>query len=87
METFNVSFTTFVATIGPLDVAAIFVGLTATVAPTHRRSMTIRGTVNSAILLLCFALLGDLILSFLGISLSALYPGFQFRPHHFFFQR
>ena len=72
LEVFVVSFTTFFATIGPLDVAAIFAGLTAASGLQHRRSMALRGTLVATIILLCFAFLGNYILSFLGISLPAL---------------
>ena len=71
-ETAVVSFTTFFATVGPLDVAAMFAVLTPTASPTARRSMALRGVMVSTIILVSFALIGDFILNSLGISLAAL---------------
>lgn len=72
METAIVAFTTFFATIAPLDVAAMFAALTPHTNPAAKRSMAIRGVMISAIILLSFALVGDIVLSTLGISLAAL---------------
>ena len=71
-ETFILAFTTFFATIGPLDIAAIFAGLTVTATPQFRRSMAVRGIVISTVILIVFALIGEFMLSSLGISLAAL---------------
>ena len=71
-ETWAVALTTFFATIGPIDVAAIFAGLTASVAPCERRSIAVRGTFLAVVILLLFALLGKQMLAGLGISLAAL---------------
>ena len=71
-ETFTVAFTTFFAVIGPLDVVAIFAGLTVTASLQDRRTMAFRGTIVSTIILLTFAFLGEFLLSSLGISLPAL---------------
>ena len=72
METAVVALTTFFATIGPLDVAAMYAGLTPSVSPEVRRSMAIRGTLIAAAILVTFALTGELLLLSLGISLAAL---------------
>ncbi len=72
LETFIVAFTTFFATIGPLDIVAIFAGLTVTTPPTLRRTMAVRGVSISTVILLFFALVGEFLLSSLGISLAAL---------------
>ena len=72
LETAIVAFTTFFATIGPLDVTAIFAGLTAKAAPQHRRAMALKGTFIAAIILLSFILFGRQVLEFLGITLPAL---------------
>jgi len=63
---------TFFATIGPLDVAAIFAALTAGTTRQHRRSMAIRGTLIATFILVLFALVGEVVLAGLGISLPAL---------------
>jgi multiple antibiotic resistance protein len=72
METAIVAFTTFFATIAPLDVAAMFAALTPNATAVEKRSMAIRGTLISGAILLSFALVGEIVLSTLGISLAAL---------------
>lgn len=72
LETAGVALTTFFATIGPLDIAAIFAGLTASDTPAHRRSMAIRGTLIATVILVLFALIGRPLLSSMGITLPAL---------------
>ncbi|MDT8421870.1 MAG: MarC family protein [Desulfuromonadales bacterium] len=67
-----VAFTTFFATIGPIDVAAMFAAMTPNASSSFRRSMAIRGTLVASLILLLFALVGDLLLQSLGISLAAL---------------
>jgi len=63
---------TFFATIGPLDVAAIFAALTAHSTRQHRRTMALRGTLIATSILVLFALAGEMVLGSLGISLAAL---------------
>ena len=75
LETATVALATFFATIGPLDVAAVYAGLTATETPKRRRQMAIRGSVIAGSILLMFALIGEYILASLGISLAALRTG------------
>ena len=72
LETAIVAFTTFFATIGPIDVAAMFAAMTPGSSAGFRRSMAIRGTAIAALILFCFALIGELLLRSLGISLAAL---------------
>lgn len=72
LTTAAVAFATFFATIGPIDVAAMFAALTSESTPEHRRSMAIKGTAIAAGILLLFALAGETLLSHLGISLAAL---------------
>jgi multiple antibiotic resistance protein len=72
LETAGVALATFFATIGPLDVAAMFAALTAREAPAARRSIALRGTLIAAIILVSFALLGDKFLAAFGISIAAL---------------
>lgn len=75
IETATVALATFFATIGPLDVAAVYAGLTATEHPKRRRQMAIRGTLIAGGILIVFALLGESLLAVLGISLAALRTG------------
>jgi multiple antibiotic resistance protein len=72
MEPWGVALATFFATIGPVDVAAMFAALTADAAPAERRSIAVRGCVIALVVLVLFALLGKQVLASLGISLAAL---------------
>ena len=72
LETAGLAFATFFATIGPLDIAALFAGLTANQSAQQKRAMAIRGTLIGAGILLTFAFIGEVLLSRLGISLAAL---------------
>lgn len=67
-----VAFTTFFATIGPLDVGPVFAAMTPNIKGRDRRRIAVRGTLIAGAILLTFALTGDLLLSSLGISLAAL---------------
>jgi multiple antibiotic resistance protein len=75
LETFTVGLATFFATIGPLDVAAVFAALTAGEAPKHRRRMAVRGALIATGILITFALIGESLLFALGISIAALRTG------------
>ncbi len=72
LETAIVAFTTFFATIGPIDVAAMFAAMTLNASAPFRKTMALRGTAIAALILICFALAGELLLRSLGISLAAL---------------
>ena len=71
-ETAGVALATFFAVIGPLDVAAMFAVLTANQTAHQKRSIAIRGSLISTGILVAFALIGELLLAGLGISLAAL---------------
>ncbi|MCH8265821.1 MAG: MarC family protein [Proteobacteria bacterium] len=75
IETAGVAFATFFATIGPLDVAAMYAALTGAVSRKRRRQMAVRGILIAGSILLLFALVGDFLLAGLGISLAALRTG------------
>ncbi len=72
LETAVIAAATFFATIGPLDVAAMFAVMTGDYTPKERRRTALRGTVIATVILLVFALLGERMLAGLGISLPAL---------------
>lgn len=72
LEIAAVAFTTFFATVGPIEAAAIFVGITPDKTAAQRRSLAIRGCIISAGILLSFAFFGQYILTALGISMAAL---------------
>ena len=72
IETAGLALATFFATIGPLDIAAMFAALTANQTEQQKRAIAIRGTLIGAGILLVFALIGELLLARLGISIAAL---------------
>jgi multiple antibiotic resistance protein len=72
LETALIAFTTFFATIGPADVAALLAVLTPRSSAAERRAMAIKSTLIAAAILLPFALFGDTILTLFGITLPAL---------------
>ncbi len=72
LETAIVTFTTFFATIGPVDVAVIFAAMTKGSSAKQRQTMAIRGTLVAMAILVIFALMGETLLKTLGISLAAL---------------
>ena len=72
LETALIAFTTYFATIGPADVAALFAALTPDNTPAERRQMALKGTLIATAILLVFALFGEAVLRLFGISLPAL---------------
>ena len=72
LETALVASTTFFATIGPLDVAALFAALTPNNTSRERRAIALKGTLIALGILLAFAAFGDALLHLFGISLPAL---------------
>jgi multiple antibiotic resistance protein len=71
-ETAAVALTTFFATMGPIDVAAMFAAITGDSTPSERRRMALKGVLLATGILLLFAFFGQTILDHLGISLAAL---------------
>ncbi len=72
IQTAAIALATFFATIGPIDVAAMFAAITSDNKLSHRRAMAIKGTLVATGILLVFALVGEVLLAYLGISLAAL---------------
>lgn len=72
VETVLVAFATFFATIGPVDVAAIYAALTTTVSVRRRRRMAVKGALIAMGILLVFLLFGNGLLTYMGISIAAL---------------
>jgi multiple antibiotic resistance protein len=66
------AFTTFFATVGPIDVAAFYVVLTASISPAQRRLTALKGTLVATALLLLFIFVGEVLLRWLGITLAAM---------------
>lgn len=67
-----VAFATFFATIGPLDLAALLAALTPYHTVKQRKKIALKGVSIAAVILTCFALFGNALLAYLGISLSSL---------------
>ncbi len=72
LEAFSIAFATFFATIGPLDVAAVFAALTAAYTPQRRRATAVKGLLIATGVLMPFVLGGKPLLMAFGISLAAL---------------
>lgn len=72
LKTAALAFTTFFATISPIEAAAMFAAMTVGNSAAHRRSMALRGCLIASGIMLAFALFGELLLATLGISLAAL---------------
>jgi multiple antibiotic resistance protein len=70
LDTAILAFTTMFATIGPLDVAAMFAVLTANDTAAVRRRTALRSSFVATVILLVFALLGEVMLRSLGISIA-----------------
>lgn len=62
---------TLFVTIDPIGLAPIFIGLTRGMNRDQRRQTAIRATVTATIILYAFTLIGEGLLTFLGISLAA----------------
>lgn len=72
LEIFLLAFTTFFATIDPVGTSVIFPALTVRYPKQERKRIAIRGVFIATVVLVLFALVGDLVLKYLGISLPAL---------------
>ena len=72
IEIMTITAATMFATIGPIDVAAMFAALTASATPKQRQIIALKGTLIAGGILLAFALIGDHLLETLSISLAAL---------------
>ena len=71
IELFTSAFLTLLVIVDPPGCAPIFASLTAGTDQKHRRAMAIRSCLVAWGILLFFALLGESLLSHMGISLSA----------------
>jgi multiple antibiotic resistance protein len=65
------SFVTLLVVVDPLGLAPIFAALTRGYSEKRKREAAIRGTVLGTVILLVFALAGDVLLEALGISIPA----------------
>ena len=71
-ETGITALATFFATIGPLDIGAVFAALTANQDFRSKALIAVKGTSLAALILIIFALSGETLLANFGISLAAL---------------
>jgi multiple antibiotic resistance protein len=71
IELFVSALVTFFVVIDPPGCAPIYAGLTSGASATQRRSMAIRAVTVATIILLIFALFGEVLLRALGIGLDA----------------
>ncbi|MPY70128.1 MAG: NAAT family transporter [Alphaproteobacteria bacterium] len=67
-----IAFTTFFATVAPMDVAAIYATLTAKATAVRRREMAVKAILVATGILLLMALFGNEALRLLGVTLPAL---------------
>lgn len=66
------SFTTFFATVGPIEAAVIFATLTPGVSPEERRRIALRATLIASTILIGSTVAGGPLLKQLGVSIPAL---------------
>ncbi|MHC8508880.1 MAG: MarC family protein [Rhodospirillales bacterium] len=72
LEITLIALTTFVATIGPFDVPIMFLVITAGATAADRRRIALKGASIAAVILVIFAVGGEILLQRLGITLAAL---------------
>jgi len=72
IEIFLTAFTTFFAVIGPIDTAVLLASLTPNMASAERRAISVKAVFIATIIILLFALVGQPVLTQLGVSLAAL---------------
>ncbi|MBA4174121.1 MAG: antibiotic resistance protein MarC [Hyphomicrobium sp.] len=72
LQTALTSFTTFFATIGPIEAAVLFATLTPTMERAERRQIAIRATLIASLILVVFTAFGGPLLRQLGVTLPAL---------------
>ncbi|WP_127755003.1 MULTISPECIES: MarC family protein [unclassified Devosia] len=72
VDTYLLAVTTFFATIGPADLAVVFLALTRDTSSPERRRLALRGVLIGGLILLFFALFGEPLLALFGITLPAL---------------
>jgi multiple antibiotic resistance protein len=71
-ETFFTAFTTFFAVIGPIDTAVLLASLTPNMSGAERRAISLKAVFIATLIVLAFALVGQPVLTQLGVSLAAL---------------
>jgi len=74
-ETYILALTTFFATIGPIDIAIVYAGLTSGSSAKAKKKMAIKGVFIATGLLLLFALLGAKITNLTGNYITRIKNG------------
>jgi multiple antibiotic resistance protein len=72
LETALTAFTTFFAVIGPIDTAVLLASMTPNMTGAERRAIAVKAVFVATMIILAFALIGEPILTQLGVSLAAL---------------
>jgi multiple antibiotic resistance protein len=72
LETALTAFTTFFAVIGPVDSAVLVASLTPNITRAERRAIAVKAVSIATTIILLFALVGEPVLRWLGVSLAAL---------------
>lgn len=72
LEIAAITLATLFATVSPIDISAIFAALTSEYSDQKRKKTAIRSVVVATIVLLILAILGEALLSVLGISMASL---------------
>lgn len=72
IETILKGFTTFFATVGPVEAAVLFATLTPKMQRAERNAIAIRATLIASLILAVFTFLGGLLLAELGVTIPAL---------------
>jgi len=72
VEIAAITLATLFATVSPIDISAIFAALTSEYSDKKRKRTAVRAVTVATIVLLVFAVLGEALLSVLGISMASL---------------
>ena len=72
LEIAAITLATLFATVSPIDISAIFAALTSEYSDKKRKRTAVRAVTVATIVLLVFAVLGEVLLSVLGISMASL---------------
>jgi multiple antibiotic resistance protein len=67
IEMFLTAFTTFFAVIGPIDTTVLLASLAPNMSGTQRRTISVTAVVIATVIILLFALVGQLVLTELGL--------------------
>ena len=70
--TFGEAFVTMLVIMDPAGTAPVFVGLTSRMTPAERRRAAVRAVLAAGGLIVGFALVGEVVLRYLGVSIEAL---------------